>query len=157
MSLMIKVTKGDGYVMDEYLEAPKTAEYLIFCYFGGEGGSKPYNEGQLFNLFFIERDKHEPKLYSAKILDIIPGPKHGGKTWDDEKIEKELQHIPPKFKDDLLINQEGIAFHLKFKDINLIRKGFQYDKQLKNFYYDRYNKPYIPKKCSTPVTYVSMR
>ena len=153
MSLLIKVTNSDGYLMDEYMKHSKNQEYQLYCYFGEEGGAKPYARGQISDVFFIERDSNETKLYYAKIIDIICGPKHGGDLWDKKKsIEK--QHIPHKYQDDLE-DQKEIAFYIKFKDIKLISINFDYSKPLKKFYYQNSkNNPYIPSRARNAVSYV---
>jgi hypothetical protein len=115
-------------------------EYVWYTY-DGYPSTKPYDHKDKIKnrVFFIGQGV----LYYAYLLDIIPGPTHGG----NRLIETEKEHMgyPEDFEE-----QEGIAYFIKCK--NIIK--LDYDKAEKNILYDINRKQYILSRAPNPVCYV---
>ncbi len=141
MSLIIKLDENIDEIMENYKNAANDNEYVWYCYFGNPT-TKPYEHKDILKkeVFFIGQGK----LYHAHLLDIIPGPNHGGKKLKDD----EKGHIPSEYQDD--INQNEIAYFLQCTNI----KELDYDKAIKNILYNKNSKPYILSTAPNPVSYV---
>lgn len=123
---MIKVTFREG-IVEEHKKTAEEKGYVWYSYVGNPPQKHLY-DGSFEEVFFIEKGKSHNKLYCAKFLEIIPGPKHGGKPLDD----KELYYYP--YPNELKDGANDIAFFLKCKEIRLKYQNFDYDKPLKNIY-----------------------
>jgi hypothetical protein len=135
----MKVTFREG-IMEEHKKTAEEKGYVWYAYVGNPPRKLLY-DGSFEEVYFIEKGKYNNRLYHAKFLEIIPGPKHGGKLLDD----KELYYYPypNEFKD----FGNDVAFFVKCKEIRLKYQDFDYDKPLKNIYLAD-GKPFIanPKK-----------
>ncbi len=144
MSLIIKLDENsdENEIMENHKNAANDNEYVWYCYFGNPT-TKPYEHKDIIKkeVFFIGQGK----LYHARLLDIIPGPNHGGNPLN----ENEKDHMPSEYQDNIKY-QDEIAYFLQCTNI----KELDYDKAIKNILYYKNSKPYILSRAPNPVSYV---
>ena len=107
MSLLIKVSGNEG-IMDVHKKSADKNGCTWYSYQGGTR-TKPYNEGGLTDVYFIESNE----LYHAELLKIHKCPRHGGVPLDSN----EYNHIPSKYLNYITTNWDKFAFSLKCKNI----------------------------------------
>ncbi len=134
---MLKVT-GEGGIMDEHMKTAEEKDFVWYSYFGNPA-AKPSGKTGLNDVYFIEQDK----LYHGIISEIFNGPTQGGNDLNKNMIP----FIPEKYQEDIITHWDECAFSLKVENINLLRTISDLRLPIQNMYYERNDKPFIPKKA----------